>query len=68
MSAMGDLATELVRTASAAETAAWNGHIRALSDASETLGALHSRYSAAYLALLAADTSSSPRGSDACSL
>jgi hypothetical protein len=68
MNSMGELADELVRTASRAEIAAWNADVRALSAASEHLGALHAQYNAAYLALLVADSTPAPRGVDACSL
>ena len=52
---IGDVADELVRTASRAEISAWNGDVRALSKASEMLGSLYAQYHELYHQLLVAD-------------
>ena len=66
LTAMGDLATELVVTSSAAETAAWNEDVGGLREASERLASLHREYGERYRALLVADQNA-PRGADSCS-
>lgn len=66
ITATGDLATELVVTFSAAETAAWNEDVGGLREASERLASLHREYRERYLALLVADQNA-PGGADSCS-
>jgi hypothetical protein len=68
MTTMCELATDLVRAASAAERAAWDMDVRGLSEASEKIAELHGRFHDRYVALLVADHHPAPRGADACSL